>query len=117
MMDAKIELNYENPMLSEKSVGEISTETLNDFYEETQNSYRQYELVFVLLNSLHHYLDERKTEVAAKISFLVAYYLFIALTPIAHLDLALHYIDKAIELDSKAEYIKLKDAIEDDLRG
>lgn len=113
----KIEINYENPILLEKNVHEMSTEVLNDFYAETQNSYRQYELFFVFLNSLHYYLEEGKKEVAAKISFLIAYYLFIALTPIAHLDLALYYIDKAIEMNSKTEYIQMRNAIEDDMRG
>lgn len=116
-MAEKIELDYENPLFSEASVIELTMESLNDFYAETQNSYRQYELFFVLLNSLHKYLGQGKKEVAAKISFLLAYYLFIALTPIANLELALHYVEKAIELDSKAEYIKLKNSIEDDLRG
>lgn len=74
-------------------------------------------MFFVLLNSLHKYLGQGKKKVAAKISFLVAYYLFIALNPIVNLDLALYYIETEIELDSKAEYIKLKDSIENNLRG
>lgn len=116
-MAAKIELNYEDPIFTEEEVCKMTTDALNDFYGETQNSYRQYELFFVLLNSLHHYLGDGKTEVAAKISYLIAYYLHIALTPIANSELALYYIDKAVDLDSREEYIKWKGAIEEDLRG
>ncbi|OUO36504.1 hypothetical protein [Flavonifractor sp. An306] len=114
-MDASIELNYENPVFSEEEVCKMTTGSLEGFYGETQNSYKQYELFFALLNSLHHYLSEGKKEVAAKISYLIAYYLHIALTPIANLELASYYIEKAIELDARQEYLKWKVAIDEDL--
>ena len=90
-MELKTVLDYENPTLSEENVRKISINALNDFYGETQNSYKQYDVFFVLLSSLNYYLDVVEKEIAAKLSYLIAYYLFIALTPISYLELALHY--------------------------
>lgn len=88
-MDFEISLDYKNSILSEEKILKISENEVNDFYAKTQNSYKQYELFFLLLNSFNSYLDEGKTSVAAKAAFLLSYYLYIALTPIAYLDLAL----------------------------
>lgn len=114
-MDFEISLDYKNPILSEEAIRKISEEEINDFYEKTQNSYKQYELFFLLLNSFNAYLDDGKTTVAAKTAFLLSYYLYIALTPIAYLDLALHFIDEAIKLDARTEYNQIKRSIEEDL--
>lgn len=114
-MDFEISLDYKKSILSEEEIINFSEEKVNDFYEKTQNSYKQYELFFLLLNSFNAYLKEGKTAVAAKTAFFLSYYLYIALTPIAYLDLALHFIDKAIELDARTEYAQIKRSIEEDM--
>lgn len=57
-----------------------------------------------MLNSLHAYEAERDPIRAAHLSFLIANYLFIALTPPGSYDLALHYMKKAIRLNPTEAY-------------
>ena len=58
----------------------------------------------MLLASLHHYEDAGDKIRAAHLSFLAAYYLFVALTPPGSCQLALHYIKKAIALNDTSAY-------------
>ena len=60
----------------------------------------------MLLTSMHHYEDQQKTELAAHISYLIACYLFVTLTPPGSGQLALYYITKAIELHPCDEYME-----------
>lgn len=115
-MELKTVLDYKNPILSEENVRKLSVEQLNDFYGQTQHSFKQYDVFFVLFGSFNYYLDAGKKELAAKLSYLAAYYLFIALTPISYLELALHFVDKAIELHPMPDYLQLKCGIEEDMR-
>lgn len=111
----EISLDYKNPILSEEKILKISEKEVNDFYAKTQNSYQQYDLFFFLLNSFNAYLNTGKAVIAAKVAFLLSYYLHIALTPIANLDLALHFIEEAIKLDARTEYEQIKRSIEEDM--
>ena len=49
---------------------------------------------------------------AARCAFLMAYYLFIPLTPPASVDLAEFYIDRALEWDETPEYREWKSLID-----
>ena len=63
-------------------------------------------LFFLLLNSCHRYLDRGERERAARLCFLMAYYLFVPLTPPGSQPLAMHYIRRAVELHPLEEYRK-----------
>lgn len=113
-MSFRIDVN--NPEIDEENILNISLVDLDDFYVETQHNYKQYDLFFVLLSLYNYYLDTGKKHIAAHLSFLMAYYLFLPLTPAKSLELAYYYIKKAVELNPKDEYIHWRDAIASDVR-
>ncbi len=53
----------------------------------------------------------RKKFLKRRIAFLMAYYLFLPLTPPASFELAEFYIDRALEWNETPEYRKWKDLI------
>ena len=61
--------------------------------------------------SLHYHIDQNNNIEAAHLSFLLAYYLFVPLTPPASCSLALHYIKKAISLHNTPTYEQWLDII------
>ena len=101
----KIRIDFGNPLISPEQVESLSACDLNDFYAVSSNFDRT-NLCFVLLNSIHKYEAEGKQEYAAKLCFLLACYLFVPLTPPGSASLALYYMDKAIALDTKPEYLE-----------
>lgn len=96
-MDLKI--NWNNPVLP--GVLYITTADLDDFYASASEADRL-NLFFVLLTTLHTH--EAEPEAAAHLCFLIAYYLFVPLTPPGAQTLALHYIRRAMELNPGDEY-------------
>lgn len=77
----------------------------------------QHNLFFVLEATFHKFQGKNSVKAAARCAFLMAYYLFIPLTPPAAYELAAFYIDKALELDEQPEYRQWKEAIDEDLSG
>lgn len=77
------------------------------------NEVNQLNLFFVLEASLHKFQGRNSTKAAARCAFLMAYYLFIPLTPPASFELATFYINKALELDETPEYRQWKEAIDE----
>lgn len=114
-MGFKIDTN--SPFMSEEDILKISLTDLDDFYVATQHSYKQYDLFFVLLSAFNTYFDAGKKEISAHLSFLMAYYLFMPLTPANSLNLAYFYIKKAVELYPKDEYIHWRNLISADMSG
>ena len=100
-----IAIDFEKPIIADNIVLEIAPKDLDDFYK-TASDFDKNNLFFILLNSLHFYEGSDDTRKAAHLSFLIAYYLFISLTPPGSCDLALHYINKAILLNPISEYNK-----------
>lgn len=98
-----LKINWKEPIIQESDVMQIQPSNLDDFYV-TADNFDKTNLFFVLLTSLHHYLDKGKQENAAHLSFLIAYYLFITLTPPGSWELAVHYIKQAISLNPLEEY-------------
>ena len=108
----KIEIDFGHPYLGEKEVSALTTEDLDDFYV-AEDEVNQLNLFFVLEASLHRFQGEKKSEVAAKCAFLMAYYLFVPLTPPASWELAEFYIDKALELNETQEYREWKKLVDE----
>lgn len=100
-----IVIDFEKPIIESNIVLEIVPKDLDDFYK-TSSDFDKSNLFFVLLNSLHFYEGNGNTRKAAHLCFLIAYYLFVSLTPPGSCDLALHYINKAILLNPISEYNK-----------
>ena len=98
-----LNINWQEPIIQEQDVMQILPTDLNDFYTAA-NHFDKTNLFFVLLTSFHHYLDREEGEKAAHLSFLMAYYLFITLTPPGSWELAIHYINQAISLNPLDEY-------------
>lgn len=94
----KIEIDWGEPIIQEKAVMQIQPSDLDAFYA-TASDFDKSNLFFVLLTSLHHYLDKSEQEKAAHLSFLIAYYLFITLTPPGSCELAMYYINQAVSLN------------------
>ena len=99
----ELRIDFGDPLIGEEQLAKLTTDVLNSFYVSASEVDRL-NLFFLLLNSAHHYEEKRKMEQAAYLYFVAAYYLFIPLTPPGSCSLALHYLKKAITLDSKQEY-------------
>ena len=107
----KIIIDFGHPYFDEKAIFEITTTSLNDFYMG-ENEVNRLNLFFVLEASLHKFQRENSLKAAARCAFLMAYYLFIPLTPPASFELAEFYIDKALEWDETPEYDQWKKLID-----
>lgn len=99
----ELKIDFGNPFIEEEQLAKLTTDDLNDFYASASEVNRL-NLFFVLLNSLHQYEERGEMEQTAYLCFLLAYYLFIPLTPPGSSSLARYYIEKAIVLDPKPEY-------------
>lgn len=98
-----LNFNWSAPVLGKQDVLAIQPADLDRFYAGAREEDRT-NLFFLLLASLHHYLDKWEQEVAAHLSFLLAYYLFTALMPPGFGPLALHYLRQAIYLYPRESY-------------
>ena len=85
---------------------------MNDFYAEASEGDRL-NLFFVLEASLHRLESGNNVKAAARCAFLMAYYLFVPLTPPASMELAEFYIGKALEWDETPEYRQWKAMIDE----
>ena len=83
----KIDIDFGHPYFDENIILELECNDLNDFYAN-ENEVNQLNLFFVLEASLHRFQSENNTKAAARCAFLMAYYLFIPLTPPASFELA-----------------------------
>ena len=108
----KIKIDFGHPYFDEKAILKLTLDDLNCFYADA-NEVDRLNLFFVLEASLHRLQDVKSMQAAARCAFLMAYYLFIALTPPASFELAEFYIDRALEWDETPEYRQWKKAIDD----
>ena len=106
----KLTINWSEPVLPEEDIPQITPSDLNDFYVSASDLDKS-NLFFVLLTSCHHHLDHGRDQTAAHLCWLMAYYLFVALTPPGSLELALHYIRRSIALDPREEYVQWRELI------
>ena len=102
-MAVKEKIDFDKPIIGKDHILEIDSGDLDDFYVCASATDRN-NFFFVLLASLHYYEENVDTLRAAHLSFLVAYYVFIPLTPPGSHCLALHYMNKAISLYPLPEY-------------
>ena len=98
-----LKIDWGNPIIESTYVLRLKPTDLDDFYVAASD-FDKTNLFFVLLTSFHHYLDAGSKEKAAHLSFLMAYYLFLPLTPPGSWLLAMHYIKQAISLNPIEEY-------------
>ena len=106
----KISIDFEHPFFDEGVVTELKPTDLDGFYQR-ENEVNRLNLFFVLEASLHRLQSENRMKAAARCAFLMAYYLFIPLTPPASVELAEFYIDRALEWDATPEYREWKSLI------
>ena len=106
----KITIDFGHPCFDAETVWRLTLDDLNDFYAEAGEVDRL-NLFFVLEASLHRLQGVKDWKTSARCTFLMAYYLFIALTPPASFELAEFYIDRALEWDETPEYRHWKEAI------
>lgn len=99
----KLAIDFGDPVFPKEAVLSITPNDLDEFYVAASD-FDKSNLFFMLLTSLHHYEGGGDARRAAHLSFLIAYYLFITLTPPGSFDLAMHYIGKAISLNPIPEY-------------
>lgn len=108
----KIKIDFDCPYFDEKTIFDLTPDDLNHFYTE-ENEVNRLNLFFVLEASLHRCQSENSMKAAARCAFLMAYYLFVPLTPPASFALAEFYIDKALEWDETPEYSRWKKLIDE----
>ena len=89
----KLTVDFSEPVFAREIVLQIQPTDLNDFYAGASD-FDKNNIFFMLLTGLHHYEDEGDSLRAAHLSFLAAYYLFIALTPPGSCQLAMRYIKR-----------------------
>jgi len=94
----KLKIDWEKPILQEDYVLQIELSDLDDFYVMASDLDKS-NLFFVLLVSFQNYLEKLRQELAAHLSFLMAYYLFTSLTPPGSYELSMHYIKQAVLLN------------------
>lgn len=99
----KLSIRFEAPYLSREQLSTLRPTDLNDFYASASEIDRL-NLFFVLLNTLHTLEQDGNPVLEAHLCFLLAYYLFVPLTPPGSCSLALHYIQRALELHPLPEY-------------
>ena len=99
----KLTIDFGHPVFDEKTAEAMTTADLDDFYASA-GELDQLNLFFQLEASFYHCLEMGKEKLAARLTFLTAYYLFTPLTPPASWELALHYIGEAVRLDPRQEY-------------
>lgn len=101
-----IDIDFDKPYIEKEVVLAITTQEITEQYcclsENEKNN-----LFFVLLSTFYQYKDEGNSkEVAAYLSYLLSYYLFVVLTPPGSEILARYYAQKAFELNPLFEYSK-----------
>ena len=106
----KITIDFEHPYMDENTIFELHPNDLDCFYTDT-DEVNGINLFFVLEASLHRLQNKKNRKAAARCAFLMAYYLFIPLTPPASCELAEFYIDRALEWDETLEYRQWKEII------
>lgn len=94
----KIKIDFGEPIIHEEYVLQVQPSDLDDFYIGASD-FDKSNLFFVLLASFQHYLEVGEQEKTAHLSFLMAYYLFVTLTPPGSCELAAFYIKQAISLN------------------
>ena len=108
----KINIDFGHPYLDEGTTLELKRSDLDDFYAD-ENEVNRLNLFFVLEASLHRFQSENRMKAAARCAFLIAYYLFLPLTPPASFELAEYYMDRALEWDETPEYRQWKNLIDE----
>ena len=98
-----LKIDWGNPRIPEEEILDLRPNDLDDFYAAAAD-WDKSNLFFVLLNTLHFYEEKMDGPRAGHLSFLIANYLFIALTPPGSASLALYYIKKAIRWNPLPEY-------------
>ncbi len=98
-----LKIDFERPVFSSEITDRLTTTDLDDFYVNSAEI-DKLNLYFCLLASAHHYQSDANVPKTAKLYFLIAYYLFVPLSPPGSEELALYYINKAISLNPLSEY-------------
>ena len=94
----KLKVDFGQPLFEENIALGVTTADLDDFYVKSAELERL-SLFFMLEASFHKHLADGKDELAAHLAFLIAYYVFLPLTPPASWHLALYYIHEAVRLN------------------
>lgn len=104
MIELTPERMFGHPILSQEEAESLHPCNLNDLCTPIK------ELdeinFFMLLTSYHHHLDRGRRELAAHLAFLMSYDLFMPITPPGSCPLALHYIQRAIDLNPLEDYLE-----------
>lgn len=98
-----VTIDWGEPVIRVDDVLRLQPNDLDTFYIGASDCDKA-NLFFVLLTSFHEYSRRGDCERAAHLSFLMAYYLFVALTPPGSSQLAMHYIRQAVSLCPLAQY-------------
>lgn len=101
----KLAIKWENPILSDVDIMEIQESDLDNFYANASDTDKT-NLFFMLLATAQYSLDIGYKKEAAHLNYLIAYYLFTALTPQVFDILAKHYIKSAIDLNPLPRYME-----------
>lgn len=99
----QVAIDWDTPCLDDEQIASITPSDLDDFYADAA-SIDQLNLFFVLLNTCVQAQERGERVVEARLCYLMAYYLFVPLTPPGAQPLAQRCIDRAVELVPCPEY-------------
>lgn len=99
----RLVIDWNNPCLDDEQIASIALHDLDDFYANA-TPIDQLNLFFVLLNTCVQAQERGERVVEARLCYLMAYYLFVPLTPPGAQPLAQRCIDRAVELVPCPEY-------------
>lgn len=105
-----INIDFNQPVISEDNILAMIPRDIDDQYE-VSSEIERFNLFFILLATFHSCEDSNKTVLAAHMAYLLSYYLFVALTPPGSEKLALHYAQKALELNPSSLYTQWYDFV------
>ena len=105
MIELTSERMFGHPILSQEEAESLHPCNLNDLCTSTEEL-DEINFFFMLLASYHHHLGRGRRELAAHLAFLMAYDLFILITPLSSCPLSLHYIRQAIALNPLEDYLE-----------
>ena len=105
MIELTPERMFGHPILSQEEAESLHPRNLNDLCTSTEEL-DEINFFFMLLASYHHHLGRGRRELAAHLAFLMAYDLFILITPLSSCPLSLHYIRQAIALNPLEDYLE-----------
>lgn len=109
-MNIKAFFEYESTAIPVDEIFSLTESVLDDLYI-TSSEAEQFNIYFHLHNEYVHLKNANYVRETAYLCYLISYYLFVSLTPPHSEEIALEFIQEAINLDACEKYTKWLDIV------